>query len=83
MLLVRIGSPTKSGSASATQEDIEAYQQTLVDEMAELVDGDMVPLQELPDTSDWKAIKKVRKIDARLEKLKQTLKTTTPTYLFC
>lgn len=60
LLLVRIGSPTKSESATATQEDIEAYQQTLVDEMAELVEGGMVSLQELPKTSDWKAIKKVR-----------------------
>ena len=75
LLLVRIGSPTKSGSESATQEDIEAYQQRLVDEMAELVDGDMVSLQELPNTSDWKAIKKVRNIDTRMERLEQTLNT--------
>ncbi|GHJ88596.1 hypothetical protein NliqN6_4998 [Naganishia liquefaciens] len=62
LLLVRIGSPTKSGSASATQEDVEAYQQTLVDEMAELVEGDMVSLHELSSMSDWKAIKKLYKL---------------------
>lgn len=59
LLLVRIGSPTGTDS-EATQEKIDSYQQLLVDQMSELVEGDMVPLQELPSTSDWKAIKKVR-----------------------
>jgi hypothetical protein len=60
LLLVRIGSPTRSNSASSTQEEIDIYQQGLVDQMSDLIEGDMVPLQELPSTSDWKAIKKVR-----------------------
>ncbi|KAJ9097666.1 hypothetical protein QFC21_004703 [Naganishia friedmannii] len=64
LLLVRIGSPIGSddSSAESSQESVDAYQQTLVDKMAELVEGDMVPLHELPETSDWKAIKKLYKL---------------------
>ncbi|KAJ9118927.1 hypothetical protein QFC24_005892 [Naganishia onofrii] len=59
LLLVRIGSPTTEGSS---QESIDSYQQSLVDQMAELVEGDMVPLQELSQTTDWKAVKKLYKL---------------------
>lgn len=59
LLLVKIGSPTGTHGTRETQPEIDAYQQPLVDRMSELVEGDMVPLQELPRTSDWKAIKKV------------------------
>lgn len=67
MLLVKIGSPTGNYSTGETQREIDAYQQSLVDRMSELVEGDMVPLAELPRTSDWKAIKKVRLRDPEMQ----------------
>ncbi|KAJ9106678.1 hypothetical protein QFC20_004009 [Naganishia adeliensis] len=63
LLLVKIGSPTGTHGTRETQPEIDAYQQSLVDRMSELVEGDMVPLQELPRTSDWKAIKKLYKLN--------------------
>ncbi|KAJ9123927.1 hypothetical protein QFC22_000718 [Naganishia vaughanmartiniae] len=65
LLLVRIGSPSPTcdqPSVDPSQEVVDAYQQSLVDQMAELVDGELVSLQQLSQTTDWKAIKKLYKL---------------------
>lgn len=57
---MKIGSPTGANDGKTTPEHVDAYQQSLVDRISDLIEGEMVPLSTLPTTSDWKSIRKVR-----------------------
>lgn len=71
LILIRIGTPTgpTPSSSSAENNDLagdetfdarkERYEQELVDQMAEVVEGEMVSLDRLGEEADWKSLKKV------------------------
>ncbi|KAI5455168.1 hypothetical protein NCC49_002437 [Naganishia albida] len=63
LLLVKIGSPTGANDGKTTPKHVDAYQQSLVDRISDLIEGEMVPLSDVPTTSDWKSIRKLYKLN--------------------